>query len=198
MAGFPVTGDQDRDIDRRMCEIKRQLRQPDGSPLDPVKVLKALQGIVEGDFDHVPVGRKVFINCDANPYIPNDWKVEEHRKGGEMEFDPTKVVFHLDEGQKNGRTIVGNELRKRFADKPVMNACVLDFLLANTNLIPEMWKANEDGSTRYIYFWGTVYRSSDGSLCVRYLCWRDGRWNWRYNWLDYEWDDRNSGAVFAS
>jgi len=30
MVGFPVTGDQYRDIDRRMGEIKRQLNQPDG------------------------------------------------------------------------------------------------------------------------------------------------------------------------
>lgn len=198
MAGFPVTGDQDRDIDRRMCEIKRQLRQPDGSPLDPVKVLKALQGIVEGDFDHVPVGRKVFINCDAHPYIPNDWKVEEHHKGGELEFDPTKVVFYLDEGQKNGRTIVGNELRKRFADKPVMNACVLDFLLANTNLIPEAWKQDGEGRTRYIYFWGTVYRDSDGDLYVRYLFWSGGRWGWGCRWLDRGWDGQYPAAVSAS
>ena len=198
MASFLVTGDQDRDIDRRMCEIKRQLRQSDGSPLDPVKVLKALQGIVEGDFDHVPVGRKALINCNVNPYIPDGWKVEEHRKGGELEFDPAKVVLYLDADQKDGRTIVGNELRKRLADKPVMNACVLDFLLANTNLIPEAWKQDESGNTRYIYFWGTVYRSSDGNLYVRCLYWNDGQWNWNYNWLDNEFDDQNPAAVSAS
>lgn len=81
------------------------------------------------------------INCDGVPYIPDGWEVEEHKKGGELEFDPTKVAFHLDDGQKDGRTIVGNELRNRLADKPVMNACVLDHLLANTTSSPRSGSA---------------------------------------------------------
>ena len=44
-----VTGDQYRTIDRRMREIKRQLDQDGGSPLDPDAVAKDLQAIVEGD-----------------------------------------------------------------------------------------------------------------------------------------------------
>lgn len=47
---FVVTGDQYRVIDRRMREIKRQLDQDDGSPLDPRAVAHALQAIIEGRF----------------------------------------------------------------------------------------------------------------------------------------------------
>jgi|GEM_PF-6197245 len=48
MATYVVTGDQYREVDRRMSEIKRQLNQPGGSPLDPEAVALRLQRIVEG------------------------------------------------------------------------------------------------------------------------------------------------------
>jgi hypothetical protein len=48
MAPYVVSGDQYREIDRRMSEIKRQLNQPGGSPLDPDVVARRLQRIVEG------------------------------------------------------------------------------------------------------------------------------------------------------
>jgi len=44
-----VTGGQYRKIDRRMREIKRQLDQDGGSPLDPDVVAATLQQIVEGN-----------------------------------------------------------------------------------------------------------------------------------------------------
>ena len=43
MATHVVTGDQYREIDRRMNEIKRQLNQPAGSPLG-VAVIEAVMG----------------------------------------------------------------------------------------------------------------------------------------------------------
>lgn len=45
---YVVTGDQYRVIDRRMREIKRQLDQDGGSPLDPEWVASELQRIIEG------------------------------------------------------------------------------------------------------------------------------------------------------
>jgi hypothetical protein len=48
MATHVVTGDQYREVDRRMNEIKRQLNQPGGSPLDPDLVARRLQLIIEG------------------------------------------------------------------------------------------------------------------------------------------------------
>ena len=47
---YVVTGDGYRIIDRRVREIKRQLDQDGGSPLDPHAVAEALQKIVDGDF----------------------------------------------------------------------------------------------------------------------------------------------------
>ncbi|MBI4426177.1 MAG: hypothetical protein HY567_01235 [Candidatus Kerfeldbacteria bacterium] len=47
---FVVTSEQKDVIDRRMAEIKRQLEQESGSPLDPDTTARALQQIIEGVF----------------------------------------------------------------------------------------------------------------------------------------------------
>lgn len=100
------------------------------------------------------------IDCDADPFLPNGWKVEEHRRGGQVEFDLSKVTLYLAEDQRCGKVIEGNELRKQLANQPVFNANVLDYLLKNPALIPVEWKG------KAIIFWGTVYRNSNGGLCV--------------------------------
>lgn len=161
------------------------------------RVFQGLQDLMEGNFDAVPVGSRRLIDCDAQPYLPNDWKIESHVKSGQLEFDPEKIVLHLEPGQKAG-TIKGDKLRMALQDKPTLNACVLDHLLANTSLIPDSWKLDDQGNTRYIYFWGTVYRASRGRLYVRSLYFSGGRWRWDYNWLGREFGAQNPAAVLAS
>jgi len=117
------------------------------------------------------------INCDADPLVPDDWKVEEHTKGGQFEWNTDNVELYLSDEQKKG-PIKGNELRKLLKDKPVLNANILDYLLAHSELIPEEWKG------KAIFFWGTIYRDSDGDLCVRCLYWDGYGWSWDGDWLD--------------
>ena len=136
------------------------------------------------------------IDCDVNPMIPDGWTIEEHTKGGQLKWDPAKATLFLTDAQKNG-VIEGNELRKELAKEPVLNACVLDYLLAHPHLIPDSWKVHEQGRTRFIYFWGTIYRGSDGNLCVRCLCWNDGRWSSYFRWLGRVWDDQNPAVLRA-
>jgi len=131
-------------------------------------------------------------DCDAQPFVPDGWSIEEHRKGDAFKWDPVKVSLHLDKGQQNGKWIEGHKLRKELANKPVLNANVLDYLLANPHLIPEEWKDT------LVFFWGTIYRDRDGDLCVRFLYWRSGRWRWSALWLDFDWHDRHPAAVHAS
>ncbi|MGH7175373.1 MAG: hypothetical protein ACREGR_03380 [Minisyncoccia bacterium] len=141
------------------------------------------------------------IDCDAdlfNPWAKDGWTVDEHQKGGQWKFDPKQVEFFLSSGQKGSKTIEGNKLRKELAGKPVLNANVLDYLLKNPHLIPEEWKKDAQGNTRYIFFWGTVYRDRGGSLYVRCLDWSDGSWDWSISWLDGRWDGDNPAAVRAS
>ena len=140
------------------------------------------------------------IDLDTDPFIPDGWKVEEHQKGAQFKWDASRVALYLSEQQKNGKWIGGNKLREELAGKPVYNANLLDYLLANPHLTPEDWKKDEKGITRFIFFWGTIYRDSNGVLCVRYLYWDDddGRWDWSIDWLGDAWRDYDPAAVPAS
>lgn len=138
------------------------------------------------------------INCDANPFMPKGWKVESHQKGGQLAFDPTKVELYLSPNQQGEKHIVGNKLRKELVNKCVLNANVLDYLLVHPELIPEDWKKNEQGEIRYIFFWGTIYRVSRGSLYVRCLYFCDDKWSWHFHWLDYEWLGNHPAALRAN
>lgn len=132
------------------------------------------------------------VDCDADPFVPDGWSVEEHQKRGSFEWDASKVELWLANGQKNDKVLEGNKLRKEMAKKVPFNACVLDYLLANPHLIPEEWKGKS------IFFWGTVYRSRDGDLYVRYLYWSGSGWFWSSIWLDSDWRGRSPAAVLAS
>lgn len=138
---------------------------------------------------------KHIIDCDAPPFLPKGWQVEEHRKGGQLEWDewdPARVQLWLSESQQNGKHIEGNRLREELADKPCLNANVLDYLLAHPDLIPEDWKR------LCIFFWGTIYCDVDGRLCVRHLLHNGYRWDWHSLWLGYAWNDSVPAALAAS
>ena len=142
------------------------------------------------------------IDCNAAPFIPNGWSVRPEDQitsavRGNLIFDSTKITPYFSEGQKNRKMVVGHDLRKELEGKPVLTAHVLDYLLANTRLIPDSWKKNEKGETLNHFFWGTVYRDSDGDLCVRYLYWYGGRWHWNYYWFGEEFGSQDP-AVLAS
>ncbi len=149
-------------------------------------VLKVLRGQCEiKDAEHV-------IDCDTNPFVPKGWKVEEHQKQGMVKWSKFLITLFLAEGQEDGKSIVGNELRKLLKGVRVMNANVLDFLLKHPGLIPDEWKG------KAVFFWGTVYRYSDGDLYVRYLYWVDATWRWSGHWLDRDWHVGYPAAVHAS
>lgn len=141
------------------------------------------------------------LNTDATPKTPSGWKIEEHRpmgqvtlelRAGKLFANGREVVRLLSDNQKNGRTIRGHELRKELADKPVLNACVRDYMIEHPELIPEDWKT---GGT---YFWGTIFRGSVGGLCVAYLYWGGDGWYWVCDWLGNGWSANEPAAVVAS
>ena len=132
------------------------------------------------------------VDCDAKPFLPQGWKVEEHKKGGQLTLDMSKILLHLSSNQMNGKYIEGNKLCKELASEQVLNANVLDYLLAHPELIPEDWKG------KYVFFWGTTYRNSHGNLCVRCLYWRGGAWRWDCHWLGGGFGGYSPAAVLAS
>ncbi len=133
---------------------------------------------------------KHIINLEAKPKVPYDgWTVESHIGKGKIDLSKVKLELHLDEEQKIGY-IVGNKLREKLGDN-VLNANVLDYLLEHTELIPDEWKG------KYIYFWGTIYRYSDGNLCVRYLYFNEGHWQADGRWLSSDWGSDEPAARLA-
>jgi len=127
------------------------------------------------------------IDLSTPPFIPDGFSLEEHLGEGLFEFNPDNVSLYLIDEQKGG--VNGYKLRKELADQPVLNANVLDYLLANPELIPEDWKG------KYLCFWGTIYRNSDGDLYVRYLRRRGSEWNWNYRWLANDFNSSNPAAL---
>ena len=139
-------------------------------------------------------------DCMPEQWKKDKWTIEKHVGDGTLELDPSQLKLHFSPNQIGGKVIEGNKLRKELEKNkvPVLNACVLDYLLAHPDLIPEDWKKDEKGNTRYIYFWGTVYRFPDGDLCVRCLSWDNGAWRWSYNSLDDDWHGQLPAAMLAS
>lgn len=147
------------------------------------------------------------IDLDANPSLPfNGATIEEHKKGGKVTIekrvdglyiDGHKVVLHLSERQVNGKIIQGHELRRELDGKQVLNAGVLDFLMANQSFVPDEMKKDAKGNTVYTFFWGTIYRRSDGLLYVRCCYWDGGRLGQGCGWLASLWNFRNPAACLA-
>ena len=144
------------------------------------------------------------IDCDSPVFIPDGWSVlpdEDddpnkcqlpNRVKGVFTWDPTSAKLYLPKKQQGDKRIVGNDLRKELKSQPVLPANILDYLLANPHLIPEEYKG------KAIFFWGTIYRSSDGHLCVRYLYWHGGRWLWSFSWLAHDFSGIGPALVRAS
>ena len=131
------------------------------------------------------------IDCNVKPYTSPGYTVEEHQKDGCFIFTPSAITLHLEAEQKSS-CLSGFTLRERLRKLPTLNACVLDYLLTNPRLIPDSWKG------KYIFFWGTIYRDSDGDLCVRDLYLGGDRWQWGCYWLEGDWTDRSPAALRAS
>ena len=132
------------------------------------------------------------INLEKPPYIPYpNWTIESHIGKGKWKWNPKEVELYLSEKQKTGY-VIGHDLRKKLENKPVLNANVLDYLYENQELIPEDWK------NKYVYFWGTIYRYSDGDLRVRCLYFHGGVWDRNYNWLGNGWGGDDPAALLAN
>lgn len=179
-------------------ELKLAFRRADYSN-DDIKrlcegnVLAGVRRVLLGhaaimDVEHV-------IDCDADPFVPDGWSVEEHQKGGALRWDieTQNDALYLSKGQAGSKHIEGNELLKELTEKgvPVLNANALDYLLANPYLIPEEWKGQN------VAFWGTRYRHCKGHLCVRCLGWRSGRCIGGHNWISLDFSSDFPAAVRA-
>lgn len=88
-----------------------------------------------------------------------------------------KTELYLDPVQIQG-SLRGNDLYEHLKEKNinVLNATVWEYLKNHQNEIPESWKIGPKGNAQYVFFWGTIDRSPDGNLYVRYISWTGGNW----------------------
>lgn len=188
----------DYKVIRQMVELFDGMEAAGYSPalrkrLSQRKVLKRIKPFLEGGADVVL--RNHVIDLDSEPFVPADCKVEQHKLGGQFEFDSTKIKFYFSKQQKivwNGR-IDGNELRNELEGKSVLNANVLDYLMRHKEIIPDFWKGMR------IFFWGTLYVRLDDRVCVRCLQWDNGDWYWKCILLtDGLFDSNCPAAVLAA
>jgi len=122
---------------------------------------------------------KIIIDCAAPPFVPRGWSVAEHQpRDKQYQFDPARIFLYQSRTQAK-ESVKGNELKKELEDKSTLNANVLDYLFAHPRLIPEEWKG------KLVFFFGTIYRDSNGLLCVRCLNWDDSEWRWHCSWLGH-------------
>ena len=150
----------------------------------------------------------ILVNLDAPPNLPfngakidfqsgSGWIQIEKRADG-LYADDRKVIMYLSEHQKGKKVLRGHELQEELSGKLVLHPNIMDALCEYPHLIPEGWKVDEEGNTRYIFFWAVIFRHADGSLYVRCLCFLDGRWRRHCRWLDGGWLFQHPAALLAS
>jgi hypothetical protein len=152
-------------------------------------LLKQLKSILSGS---ATVKLRYMIDDGGRSTIEQGWSIEyNHSLFGKFEWDESKAKLYLSLQQRNGN-IRASILRRQLTRKPVLNAAVLDFLLAHPEMIPEDWKMRGN-----ICFWGTVYCDPHGALRVRHLFWGDKEgWCECYGSLDIAHDDRYPIAIY--
>ena len=161
----------------------------DVTKLGQYRDLRAIRGVLCGTHEIKPIAH--IIDCDTAPFVPDGWRVKEHHKGGQFVWSLDAVGLFITPEQKSGR-ISGTELQKKLQDKPVLNANILDYLLAHPELIPEEWKG------KCVFFWGTIYHNSSDGLYIRYLWWDGRRWHWHCSWLVNDFHFHSPALVRAS
>ena len=130
------------------------------------------------------------IDCNADPFVPDGWIVEEHEWGGNFPWrNAAKVRLHVSNRQSTSEWHGGYDLRKELVGEPVLNSNVLDYLLEHPLLIPEEWKET------CVFFWGTIYRFRGDMLLVRCLHWKNDGWSSNCGWLGGVWDSNCPAAV---
>ena len=146
----------------------------------------------------IPIDRTNPFNSVA--FIGNDCSIvkEDERSLRLSEVDRTKIK--LQTTLKNGEKMVTGEenLKRLIASGAILlDAKIFQILWENKDLIPESWKQLINGKTIWIFFHGTVLRSSRGHRYVLYLYWGVGGWDWGYFWLDFKWYANYPSAVLA-
>ncbi len=146
--------------------------------------------------------KSILIDTDREPGVYGLlWAVAENfGKQGVINWDMDKYknALFIHPMQLDG-FIRGNNLYAYFKEKhtPVLNAAVWHYLKDHPEYIPKEWQKSSKGNAQYIFFWGTIDRSPQGDLYVRYLSWTGGNWTSGNYLLSGNWHEDFPAAVFV-
>lgn len=140
--------------------------QSEFSELSPEETQWLIQNTEEAIALFVKTIRENVIDGDADPIVYDKKTIAKHVKNGQLKWDHSMIASYIVddesfEGSKNSLILS-------------LNGNILDYLLANSQLIPKKWKS------KTVFFYGTFYRSIIGSLYVRCLKRDDNKWIWSW------------------
>ncbi len=144
--------------------------------------------------------KQYIIDTNKDPRSNDGYSIKEHKKSGNITWDPSKIELYLHEWQcDNKKVITGHELYGKLRDMEVLNENVLEYLLENQELIPDTWKRKNDKEPLQIFFWGTIYHNKGGDL-VRFLRWSpvQKRWESVYTRLDFQLFRESPAAILVT
>lgn len=181
---YVVTGDQYRIIDRKMREIKRQLDQKSGSPLNPEKVAKALQNlqtIIEGKKPDnvfpitVDYNRSLIEMIKAGRYdwVHSDINAKHFPLKGKGKHELTAILFPFNYDIETDDAIA--EINKQ-GYRPGL----IEELLALGEKYPDLQKEFP------IVALGSVWHASIGGRGMPSLCWDRSKRDLSFYWFDRE------------
>ena len=155
----------------------------------------------------IPQSQPLVIDCDAEPDRKGNWQIAQHIKGGLWTWDPTKVSLFWTESQKAKKRVNGHQVLRELEGQRLLNACVMDALVANPEHIHPEWqrlcKGEQGKRAISITFWGTQFQSGSLGPCpfsLSYIPYSDGiKVGWYsgfkpYN-LDADWSDSPAAVL---
>ncbi|MFZ4631870.1 MAG: hypothetical protein ACOYL8_01525 [Patescibacteria group bacterium] len=191
-----LTADEIGKLQVKTNEIVKRIEKGNVSYEDALEVMQSI--IIEGkSARHLDVVSgiasieyfKYFIDCGAAPYVPEILKLATHSWHGVIDFCSVDISLYLSSVQKSGIPS-GIDLRNEINSEAVLNANVLDYLLANPKLIPKDWR------NKRVFFWGTIY-SANEHLYVRCLCEDGSKWTWDCRCLEQLFGPNDYAAILT-
>ncbi len=173
-----VSAEQYRELDGRLFEIKRQLRQKKGYPHNPNRLTRVLQALIEGRFGDLG---KFPSEIHCPDLIPDGYEILEDVEPSKFQVKDLKLASFLHD--EDGGSVNGEIMRQR-AVKLSANFGLVDaqFILDHQDEIPVGFRGE------CLVFTGTLLRYPNGDLHVAYLRWNGARWYLAFYWLDDDWN----------
>lgn len=148
----------------------------------------------------LPFRNAVLVKHDSKINGKSVVKIEL-RSDDNLYLDGKKIVLHLSKRQMGEKVVKGHELREELesGELVLLNSNVLDYIYDHPELFPEHWKKDENGGTRFIFFWGSIFqRRSEVDLYIHSAYWSDDHLECDYACLDYNWFHDNPSVSLAS